>query len=127
MGVLVSKMQQQEGVEVIIGGLNNPTFGPTVIFGIGGVFVEILRDVAFRVCPIDQYDADEMIREIRGFPLLAGIRGRKPVNLESLREALLIVSNFLLENPCVSELDLNPVKVYEEGLSVLDARIILHE
>ncbi len=127
MGVLVCKMEQQEGVEVIIGGLNNPTFGPTVIFGLGGVFVEVLRDVAFRVCPIDQYDADEMIREIRGFPILSGIRGRKPVNLESLSDALLIVSNFLLENPCVSQLDLNPVKVHEGGLSVLDARIILHE
>ena len=123
-GALVSKMEESDGVEVIIGGLNDPTFGPTLMFGLGGVYVEVMRDVSFRVCPINPDDADQMIRELGGFPLLAGIRGRKPVNLESLRAALLNVSTFLIENPGIAQLDLNPVKVHERGLSVLDARII---
>ena len=123
-GALVSKMEESDGVEVIIGGLNDPTFGPTLMFGLGGVYVEVMRDVSFRVCPINPDDADQMIRELQGFPLLTGIRGGKPVNLESLRTALLNVSTFLIENPSIAQLDLNPVKVHERGLSVLDARII---
>ena len=123
-GALVSKMEESDGVEVIIGGLNDPTFGPTLMFGLGGVYVEVMRDVSFRVCPINPDDADQMIRELQGFPLLTGIRGGKPVNLESLRAALLNVSTFLIENPSIAQLDLNPVKVHERSLSVLDARII---
>ena len=71
-GALVSRMDLEPGVEVIIGGLNDPTFGPVVMFGLGGIFVETLKDVAFRVCPLDETDAEEMIREIKGFPVLAG-------------------------------------------------------
>ena len=123
-GALLSKMEECDGVEVIIGGLNDPTFGPTLMFGLGGVYVEVMRDVSFRVCPINPDDADQMIRELQGFPLLTGIRGGKPVNLESLRAALLNVSTFLIENRSIAQLDLNPVKVHERGLSVLDARII---
>ena len=123
-GALLSKMEESDGVEVIIGGLNDPTFGPTLMFGLGGVYVEVMRDISFRVCPINPDDADQMIRELQGFPLLTGIRGGKPVNLESLRAALLNVSTFLIENPSIAQLDLNPVKVHERGLSVLDARII---
>ena len=123
-GVLVSKMEVSDGVEVIIGGMNDPTFGPTLMFGLGGIFVEVMRDVSFRVCPITSDDADQMIRELGGFPLLTGARGGKPVHLESLRAALLNVSAFLIENPHIAQLDLNPVKVDERGLSVLDARII---
>ena len=123
-GALLSKMEERGGVEVIIGGLNDPTFGPTLMFGLGGVYVELMRDVSFRVCPITPDDADQMIRELDGFPLLAGVRGGKPVNLESLRAALLNVSAFLTENPDIAQLDLNPIKVHEHGLSVLDARLI---
>lgn len=123
-GALLSKMEEGDGVEVIIGGLNDPTFGPTLMFGLGGVYVEVMRDVSFRVCPITPDDADQMIRELDGFPLLAGVRGGKPVNLESLRGALLNVSAFLMENPRIAQLDLNPVKVHEHGLSVLDARLV---
>ena len=124
VGALLSKMEEGDGVEVIIGGLDDPTFGPTLMFGLGGVYVEVMRDVSFRVCPITSDDADQMIRELEGFPLLTGIRGGKPVNLESLRAALLNVSTFLMENPVIAQLDLNPVKVHEHGLSVLDARLI---
>ena len=123
-GALLSKMEESGGVEVIIGGLNDPTFGPTLMFGLGGVYVEVMRDVSFRVCPITPDDADQMIRELDGFPLLTGVRGDKPMHLESLRAALLNVSAFLMENPRIAQLDLNPVKVHEHGLSVLDARII---
>ena len=123
-GALLSKMEESGGVEVIIGGLNDPTFGQTLMFGLGGVYVEVMRDVSFRVCPITPDDADQMIRELGGFPLLAGIRGGKSVHLESLRTALLNVSTFLIENPRIAQLDLNPVKVHEHGLSVLDACII---
>ena len=123
-GALLSKMEESGGVEVIIGGLNDPTFGQTLMFGLGGVYVEVMRDVSFRVCPINSDDADQMIRELQGFPLLTGIRGGKPVHLESLRTALLNVSEFLIENPRIAQLDLNPIKVHERGLSVLDARII---
>jgi acetyltransferase len=125
-GALVSEMAVEDGVEVIIGGLRDSTFGPTVMFGLGGVFVETLADVAFRVCPIDRVDADEMIREIKGFPLLSGGRGRKPVDLASISTALLTVSRLFIENPHIAQLDLNPVKVYQRGLSVLDARVILY-
>ena len=123
-GALVSKMEESDGVEVIIGGINDPTFGPTLMFGLGGVYVEVMRDVSFRVCPITPDDADRMIRELEGFPLLSGIRGGTPVDLESLRATLLNVSTFLIKNPRIAQLDLNPVKALERGLTVLDARII---
>ena len=124
-GALVSKMEESDGVEVIIGGLNDPTFGPTLMFGLGGVYVEVMRDVSFRVCPINPDDADQMIRELRWLSVAhRHSRRRKPVNLESLRTALLNVSTFLIENPSIAQLDLNPIKVHERGLSVLDARII---
>ena len=124
-GVLVSKMDTEEGIEVIIGGLHDPTFGPVIMFGLGGIFVEVLRDVAFRVCPIDEIDADEMIREINGYQVLKGVRGRPPVDLGALKKALLQVSRLLCEHPEIAELDLNPVKLHREGLAVLDARIIV--
>jgi acyl-CoA synthetase (NDP forming) len=95
------------------------------MFGLGGIFVEVLRDVAFRVCPIDEIDADEMIREINGYQVLKGVRGRPPVDLRALKKALLQVSRLLCEHPEIAELDLNPVKLHREGLAVLDARIIV--
>lgn len=124
-GVLVSRMDTEEGLEIIIGGLNDQTFGPTVMFGLGGIFVELLKDVSFGICPLDQKDAEEMIREIKGLPILTGIRGKRAVDLESIKKALGSISRLLLENPQISELDLNPIKVHQKGLSVLDVRMIL--
>jgi acyl-CoA synthetase (NDP forming) len=124
-GILISKMDTEEGVEIIIGGLNDPVFGPVIMFGIGGIFVEILKDVSFRICPIDEIDADEMIREIGCFPILTGIRGKTPVDLKSINKALINVSRLLIENPQISQLDLNPIKVHKEGLLVLDAKLII--
>ncbi len=126
-GVLVSKMDTEEGVEVIIGGMRDPAFGPVVMFGLGGIFVEVLEDVSFRVCPIDEREAGEMIRDIRGVPVLKGIRGTAPVDIPSLKKALVNVSMLLAENPGIREVDLNPVNVHRKGLSVLDVRIITGE
>ncbi len=123
-GMLVSKMVTVEGVEVIIGGMRDPVFGPVVMFGLGGIFVETLKDVSLRVCPIDDEDTDEMLREIKGYALLAGARGRPGVSMVAIKEALLNVSRLLLENPDITEIDLNPIKAHATGVSVLDARII---
>ncbi len=124
-GMLVTKMDCEQGVEVIIGGVQDPSFGPVIMFGLGGVFVEVLKDVSFRVCPIDEVDAQEMITEISGYPMLAGARGTVPMDVSALTDALMRVSALLLEHPEIKEIDLNPVKVHAKGLSVLDARIIL--
>jgi acetate---CoA ligase (ADP-forming) len=123
-GVLVVRMDTEEGVEIILGGLRDPVFGPVVMFGLGGIFVEVLKDVAFRVCPIDEVDAGEMIREIGGHAVLTGVRGRPAMDLAAIQIALLQVSRLLMEHPEIAEIDLNPVKVHREGLAVLDARII---
>ncbi len=123
-GVLVGKMDTEEGIEVIIGGLRDPVFGPVIMFGLGGIFVEALKDVSFRICPIDETEAVEMIREIRGFAVLNGIRGKPAVDLAGLKTALVNVSRMLFENPAIREVDLNPVKVHKQGLSVLDVRIL---
>ena len=125
-GVIISKMADEEGVEVIIGGLRDPTFGPTVMFGIGGIFVETLEDTACRVSPLERVDADEMIREIKGFSLLNGVRGQKSMDLDCISTALLTVSRLFIENPLIAQLDLNPVKVFQKGLRVLDARIMMY-
>jgi len=123
-GVLVARMDTDDGVEVILGGVRDPVFGPVIMFGLGGIFVEVLRDVAFRVCPIDAVDADEMIREIRGHSVLAGARGGPAVDLAAIRDAMLKLSQLLLDRPEIVEIDLNPVKIKTTGLVVLDARIL---
>jgi acetyltransferase len=115
-------MDTEDGVEVILGGVRDPVFGPVIMFGLGGIFVEVLRDVAFRICPIDVVDADEMIREIRGYEVLAGARGGVSVDLAAIRDALLKLSQLLIDHPRIVEIDLNPVKAKAQGLAVLDAR-----
>ncbi len=123
-GALVSPMVS-EGQECIAGMVRDPQFGPVVMFGLGGIFVEILKDVSFRVAPLDSLDIDEMIHEIKGFPLLAGVRGRKPRDLEAVKEILLALSRIAVDNPEISEIDLNPVLVHERGASIVDSRILL--
>ena len=122
-GILVCK-QAPAGLEVIVGGLHDPLLGPTVMFGLGGIFTELLKDVTFRIAPFHRRDAQEMIAEIRGYPLLTGARGEKPCYVEAVVRLLLGVSRLLSEHKEIAELDLNPVRVYERGLLVLDARII---
>ena len=118
-------MSVEEGIEIIIGGINDPVFGQVIMFGIGGIFVEILKDVSFRICPIDNIDADEMLREIKSFPVLIGARGKLSADLDAIKNALINVSKLLIQNPNIIQLDLNPIKVHKKGLMVLDSRIIL--
>jgi len=126
LGVAVQKMAPP-GVEVIIGMSKDPQFGPVLMFGLGGVWVEVLKDVSFRLIPITPRDAREMIREIKGFPLLQGYRGQDPVDLATLEEMLLNVSQMVETNPEIKELDINPIFAYKDGALAVDARIILEE
>jgi len=123
-GVLVCP-QADEGVEVIIGTKIDDQFGPVIMYGLGGVMVEILKDVAFRVLPLTPTAAKNMIQETKSFPILNGARGRKPLDTKALRRLLLLCSDILDAYPEIEEMDLNPVIVYESGLSLVDARIIL--
>jgi acetyltransferase len=118
---LVQRMVEG-GVEVILGGKQDPSFGPVVMFGLGGVFVEVFGDVAFRVAPLTRADAEEMIEEIRGKALLAGARGRPPADREALVEAILAFSRLLAENPAMAEIEINPLLVLPEGVVAVDAR-----
>lgn len=123
-GVLVSAMAEP-GVEVIVGVTRDPQFGHAVLFGIGGVLVEVLKDATFRLVPLSDRDAEEMIGEIRGGSILTGIRGRPAADLDAIRDLLLLVSAFAEKNPRLREMDLNPVIVRESGLSIVDARVVL--
>ncbi len=124
-GVLVQEMLP-EGREVIVGMKRDHALGPVIMFGLGGVFVEVLQDIALRVAPLTPRDARDMVEEIKGYKLLTGYRGSPPLDVEALVELLLKVSGFSLENPAVQELDLNPVFVYPrgQGLKVADALVI---
>jgi acyl-CoA synthetase (NDP forming) len=123
-GVAVQRMEKP-GTEVIVGVTTDAQFGPVLMFGLGGVLVEVLKDVAFRIIPIAERDARQMIEEIKGFPLLQGYRGSDPADLDSLRALLLKVSSFVEQHPEVAELDLNPVFAYKDGAMAVDARIVL--
>jgi acyl-CoA synthetase (NDP forming) len=122
-GVLVCQ-QAPQGLELIVGGLDDATFGPTVMFGLGGVFTEVLKDVSFRVAPLERRDAEEMVGEIKGYPLLTGARGQRSCDVSAIVDLLLSISRLLVDHQEIGELDLNPVRVYEEGLLVLDVRIL---
>ena len=124
-GVLISRMAPP-GTEVIAGLTQDAQFGPVVMFGLGGIFVEVYRDVSFRLVPLTEPDAAAMIREIKASPVLQGVRGGRPADLQALADLLLKVSRMAEENPEIAEMDLNPIIVYEKGLSVVDARVLLH-
>jgi acetyl-CoA synthetase (ADP-forming) len=125
-GIFVEEFAAQ-GVEVIIGALKDPQFGPALMFGLGGIFVEVLKDVSFRVAPITKYDAQEMIEDIKGYPILTGIRGQEPRDIKALMNILLQVSKLVMDYPVINQLDLNPVFSYPKGAKCVDARIILEE
>ncbi len=112
------------GHEVIVGVTKDPQFGHAVMFGLGGIFVEVMKDVSFRVAPLSKNDAAEMIREIRGYRALTGLRGKPAGDLDALGKLLLQLSAFLASHPEIEELDLNPVIVHARGLSIADARIV---
>ena len=123
-GVSVQRMAHA-GVEVIIGMSRDIQFGPVLMFGLGGIWVEILKDVSFRVAPLTKRDAKEMLREIKGYPLLTGYRGQEPVDISKLEDFILKVSDFAEMNPVVKEVDLNPIFAYSDGAVAVDARVIL--
>jgi len=124
VGVLVEEMAPK-AVEVIVGAVKDPQFGPTLMFGLGGVFVEILKDVSFRVAPITEDDATEMITEIKAYPILQGYRGMPPADVDAIKQILLNTSRLVMEHQEIAELDLNPIMVYQKGAKAVDARIIL--
>ena len=123
-GVLVQRMLAG-GREVILGGKRDPSFGPVVMFGLGGVYVEVFEDVAFRLAPLTREDAEEMISEVRGSRLLRGVRGEPSVDVEAAIEALLALSRLLVECPEVVEVDINPLLVFEQGVAAVDARVMV--
>ncbi len=127
VGVLVQKMAEPGGLEVIIGGLRDNVFGPVVMFGLGGIFVEVLRDVSFRVAPVSIEDALEMMGEIKAAKILDGYRNVPPVHKESLAKIIVATAKLLEENPEIESLDLNPVLAYPDKAVVVDARIILRK
>jgi acetate---CoA ligase (ADP-forming) len=125
-GVLVQPMVTG-GQELILGGRQDPNFGPVVLIGLGGIFVEVFEEVALRVAPITHLEASEMIDELRGAPILKGARGHKPSDLGAVIEALLRLSQLLIDFPEIHELDINPLRVFQEsnGCRALDARIMI--
>lgn len=125
-GVSVQGMAKP-GIEVIIGMSKDPQFGPVLMFGLGGIMVEILKDVAFRIVPLNERDAREMVKEIKGYPVLEGYRGQDPADVAKLEEALLKLSKFVESHSEIKEIDLNPIFAYKDGLSAVDARVILEE
>jgi acetyl-CoA synthetase (ADP-forming) len=124
VGVLVQEMAPQ-GTEVIVGAIKDPQFGQTVMFGLGGIFVELLKDVNFRVAPLTVEDAKEMITQLKAFPLLNGYRNTPPADIDALAKIICSVSRIVMENPEIKELDLNPVMAYPKSAKTVDARIIL--
>ena len=122
-GMLIQK--QIFGKEVVVGMKRDLAFGPVLMFGLGGIFVEILNDVAFRVAPITKREALKMIREIKSFKILKGFRGEKPVNIEKIAEIIVKVSKLSLKEEKIQEIDLNPIIANEKGAQVVDARVLL--
>jgi acetyl-CoA synthetase (ADP-forming) len=124
LGVLIMEMAPQ-GLEVIIGAIKDPQFGATIMFGLGGIFVEVLKDVTFKIAPINLDEAKEMITNLKAAALLKGYRNTPPADTDALAQILLKVSKLLTEHPEIKELDLNPILAYAKGASTVDARIIL--
>lgn len=122
-GMMVQK--QFDGREVVVGMAHDNTFGPIVMFGLGGIFIEILKDVSFRVCPLNKKDALEMIKEIKSFEVLTNFRGKKKVNLNKLAELLLNLSKLALKEKEVVSIDFNPVFLNEKEINIADFRIII--
>lgn len=124
VGVLVQEMAPA-GTEVIVGSTKDPQFGPALMFGLGGIFVEVLKDVTFRIAPITEDEACEMISEVKAYPLLRGYRNTPPADIKAIAKILTNTSKMVMDYPEIKELDLNPVMVYEKGAKTVDARIIL--
>jgi acyl-CoA synthetase (NDP forming) len=123
-GISVQKMAKP-GIEIIIGMTEDAQFGPVIMFGLGGIWVEAIKDVAFRIVPVSTWDADEMVREIKGFAVLQGYRGQEAVDISFLVKLITRISEFIEKNPQVKELDINPLIAYSDGAVAVDARITM--
>ena len=123
-GILVQEMAPSS-TEVIVGSTKDPQFGPALMFGLGGIFVEVLKDVTFRIAPITERDAREMITEVKAYPILKGYRNQPPADIDAIVKILLKTSKLVMDHQEIKELDLNPIIVYEKGAKTVDARIIL--
>jgi acetyl-CoA synthetase (ADP-forming) len=126
IGVFVEKMMPPS-TEVIVGGIRDRQFGPSVMLGIGGIFAEVYGDVAFRIAPIDRVDALNLIHELKGSKLLEGTRGKPPADLDALVDILIKTSKLMLEHSKLNQLDLNPVIVYQKGACSVDFRMVLEQ
>jgi acyl-CoA synthetase (NDP forming) len=114
------------GLELILGGLRDPQFGPAVMFGTGGFAVELVKDVSFRLAPLNREEVFAMMKEVKSYPLLTGFRGSKPVDMEKLAFAVMALSDILLEIEAIREIEINPLLVCERGAVAVDARVVLH-
>jgi len=126
-GVLVQEMARG-GTEVMIGMSQDPQFGPTIAFGLGGIFVEVLQDIALRVAPLSRSDAEQMVKEIKGYQILQGVRGQKPSDVAAVVDVLLRISGLARDcREIIAEIDVNPLIVYDEGRGVkaADALVVL--
>lgn len=119
-GILVQKMARK-GVELIIGGKKDPQFGHMIVLGLGGIYVEIFKDISARLCPVSEADVEEMLTELKAHPLLEGARGRKPINRKTTKELVLRACAFMKKED-IKEMDLNPVVCDERGCDIVDAR-----
>jgi len=125
-GILVMEMAE-EGVETLVGLTRDPQFGPVVAFGLGGIFVEVYRDVSFRLAPVSVDEAREMIREVKAYKILSGYRGRPPSDVEAIADVIVKVSILGDRYPEIMEMDINPLIAYPKGVLAVDVRVILGE
>lgn len=123
-GVLVQK-QAPKGIEVAVGGLRNEHFGPVVMFGLGGIYIEVFKDVSFRLAPLDKDEALRQIKETRAYPLLQGARGQARCDIGALCDLIVNTAQLISTHPEIQELDFNPVFCYPDGCTSVDARIVL--
>jgi acetyl-CoA synthetase (ADP-forming) len=123
-GVLIQK-QIPEATHLIVGGVYDEQFGPTVMFGLGGVFVELFKDVSFRIAPVTETEAMEMVKEIKAYPVLSGYRGSKKLDIEQVTKTIVNISELITNISIIQEVELNPLFAYEKSVIAVDARVIL--
>jgi acetyl-CoA synthetase (ADP-forming) len=128
-GINIQKMVQEGVIEIIIGALRDKNFGPVIMFGLGGIFIEIFKDVTYRVCPVSENEAEKMIKEIKAFPLLNGYRNNPQGDIDEIIVTIRKCCKIMNDNPLIQEIDLNPIILFPKGkgLIAVDARIILKE
>ena len=123
-GVLLTPMLP-DGTEMIIGAIRDQQFGPCVMVGFGGIFVEVLKDVSFKIAPVSYDEAKDMVEKLQLYPVLDGIRGQAKLDVDAVVDTIVKVSRLITENEDIKEIDINPVRVYEKGIAALDGRIII--